>query len=263
MSENGHLEPVEYADLVTRVQAAVTEHVPPGASVLVVSKGDAALVEMPGLTAAHFPQDTAGGYAGHHPHDSAVATAELEELRRRGAEYLVLPDTARWWLDFYGDFATHLATHGELVADVPGACLIFGLGRRQAQQAGPPLAERPRASLEQVREYLESLIDADSRVAVLEVEGGLAPALAPLRANGLRVAELAEGEALRSLRRAILVGAEYLVVPRTADEWLAENENVAAEIEESCRKIADQRHLCRVYALNELGENDITMGGKL
>jgi len=262
MSENGRLDTAEYADLVGRIQAAITEHIPPGASVLVVSKGDAALVEMPGLAAAHFPQDASGGYAGHHPHDSAAATAELEELRRRGAEYLVLPETARWWLDYYGDFATHLATHGELLADAPGACLIFGLGGRPAQQSGPPLAERPRASVDQVREYLESLIDEDSRVAVLEVEGGLAPALAPLRANGLRVAELAEGEALRSLRRAILVGAEYLVVPRSADGWLTENENVAAEIEESCRKIADQRHLCRVYELNELGEGDKTMGEK-
>jgi len=262
MSENGHLDTVQYGELVSRVQAAVTEHLPPGSSVLVVSKGDAALVEFPGLAAAHFPQDASGGYAGHHPHDSAVATAELEELRRRGAEFLVLPETARWWLDFYADFATHLATHGELVADVPGACLIFGLGRWQAQQQGPPSAERPRASVDQVRGYLESLIDEDSRVAVLEVEGGLAPALAPLRANGLRVAELAEGEALRSLRRAILVGAEYLVVPRSADEWLTENENVAAEIEESCRKIADQRHLCRVYELTELGEGESMMGEK-
>jgi hypothetical protein len=263
MSGNGRLDTAEYADLVARVQAAVTEQVPPGASLLVVSKGDAALVEMAGLAAAHFPQDASGGYAGHHPHDSAVATAELEELRRRGAEYLVLPETARWWLDFYGDFATHLSTHGELVADVPGACLIFGLGRHQAQQAGPPVVERPRASVEQVRDYLESLVDEDSRLAVLEVEGGLAPALSPLRANGLRVAELAEGEALRSLRQAILVGAEYLVVPRSADEWLAENENVAAEIEESCRKIVDQRHLCRVYELNDLGEGEMRMGEKL
>jgi hypothetical protein len=262
MSENGRLGEIEYADLVTRVQAAVAEHLPPGASVLVVSKGDAALVELPGLAAAHFPQDASGGYAGHHPHDSAVATAELEELRRRGAEYLVLPETARWWLDFYGDFATHLATHGQLVADVPGACLIFGLGPRQAQQMASPLAARPRASAGQIRDYLESLIEEDSRVAVLEVEGGLAPALAPLQANGLRVAELAEGEALRSLRRAILVGAEYLVVPRSADEWFAENENVAAEIEDNCRKIVDQRHLCRVYELSELGEGE-TMGEKL
>ncbi len=59
----------------------------------------------PACAAAHFPQDASGGYAGHHPHDSATAIAELEELRRRGAEYLVLPATARWWLDFYGGLA--------------------------------------------------------------------------------------------------------------------------------------------------------------
>lgn len=262
MSENGRLDSTEYAELVGRVQAAVTQHVPPGSSVLVVSKGDAALVELPGLAAFHFPQDGSGGYAGHHPHDSAAATTELEILRRHGAEYLVLPATARWWLDFYEGFATHLATHGELVADVEGACLIFGLGRHVQPQQGSPAVPRPRASAEQLRDYLESLIDEDSRVAVLEVEGGLAPALAPLQANGLRVAELAEGEALRCLRRAILVGAEYLVVPRSADEWLTENENVAAEINESCRKIADQRYLCRVYVLTEMGEGEMTMGDK-
>jgi hypothetical protein len=259
MSGNGRLGTTEYAELVSRVQAAVVEHVPPGASVLMVSKGDAALVELPGLAAAHFPQDSSGGYAGHHPHDSAAATAELEELRRHGAEYLVLPATARWWLDFYGDFATHLATHCELVAEVPDACLVFGLGRRPQQQSGAPLAARPRASVEQVRDYLESLMDEDAKLAVLEVEGGLAPALAPLRANGLRVAELADGEALRGLRRAILVGAEYLVVPRSADEWLDEHEDVAVEIEKSCRKIADQHHLCRVYELDQPGEEQEEM----
>ncbi|HWO84207.1 MAG TPA: hypothetical protein VNM38_10530, partial [Solirubrobacterales bacterium] len=116
MSGNGRLSQGEYAELVSRVQASVAEHVPPGSSVLVVSKGDGSLVELPGVTAAHFPQDSNGGYAGHHPHDSAAATAQLEELRRRGAEYLVLPASSRWWLDFYGEFAAHLASHGELVA---------------------------------------------------------------------------------------------------------------------------------------------------
>jgi len=254
MSENGRLGTAEYGDLVARVQAAVSEHVPPGSSVLVVSKGDAALVELPGLATAHFPQDSSGGYAGHHPHDSAAATAELEELRRRGAEYLVLPATARWWLDFYADFATHLANHGELVAEVPDACIIFGLGRRPQAVAALPVAERPRATLEQIRDYLENLVDEDARLAVLEVEGGLAPALAPLRANGLRVDELEERTA-QALSRAVLVGAEYLVVPRRADEWLGEHEEVANEIEENCRKIADQGHLCRVYALNDMGED--------
>ena len=252
MSGNGHLGVAEYADLVARVQDAVAQHVPPGASVLVASKGDAPLVELPGLAAAHFPQDSSGGYAGFHPHDSAAATAELEELRRHGAEYLVLPATSRWWLDFYAEFATHLANHGELVADVPDACLIFGLGRRPQPQTSP-LAGRPRASVDQVRDYLESLVDEDSTLAVLEVEGGFAPALAPLHAKGLRVAELAEGDPLRSLRRAALVGAEYLVVPRAAAEWLGEHTAVAGEIEGSCRKVADQHHLCCVYELTELG----------
>ena len=96
---------------------------PPGSSLLVVSKGDAALLELPGLTAAHFPQDGAGGYAGHHPLDSATAIAELEALRRGGAEYLVIPATARWWLDYYDGLARHLANHGEVVTD-QADCLL-------------------------------------------------------------------------------------------------------------------------------------------
>jgi len=255
MSGNGRLGQSEYAELVSRVQSAVAEHVPPGSSVLVVSKGDAALVELPGVSAAHFPQDAGGGYAGHHPHDSASATAQLEELRRHGAEYLVLPATSRWWLDFYGDFAGHLVNHGELVADLPEACLIYGLGRSVQPAAGPPLTARPRATLAQVRDYLESLFAEEAKLVVLEADGGVAEALAPLRATGLRVAELAVEDPLRSLQRSARSGAEYLVVPRAADEWLAEHAEVATEIEEGCRKVADQRHLCRVYELTELGED--------
>jgi hypothetical protein len=261
MSENGQLGPTEYSELVGRIQAAVTQHVPPGSSVLVVSKGDAALVELPGIAAAHFPQDASGGYAGHHPHDSATAMAELEELRRRGAEYLVLPATARWWLDFYGGLATHLGTHGELVADIEDACLIFGLGRQSQAHDGSPVVTRPRASVEQLRDFLQRLVDEDMGLAVLEVEGGVAPALAPLRAKGLLVGELAAGETLRSLRRAVLAGAEYLVVPQDADEWLSGHREVAVEIEENCRTVADQVHLCRVFELNEREERYMSRRG--
>jgi hypothetical protein len=255
MSGNGRLSEGEYAELVSRVQASVAEHVPPGSSVLVVSKGDASLVELPGVIAAHFPQDAGGGYAGHHPHDSATATAQLEELRRHGAEYLVLPASSRWWLDFYGEFAAHLASHGELVADLPDCCLIYSLGRSAQPQAGPPLAERPRATMRQVREYLESLVPEEATLVVLEVEAGLAQALSPLRAAPLQVADLAAGDPLASLRRSARRGAEYLIVPRVADEWLQAHSDVVEGIEEGCRKIADQRYLCRVYELNELGED--------
>jgi hypothetical protein len=259
MSGNGRLGQSEYAELVSRLQGAVAQHVPPGSSVLVVSKGDAALVELPGVVASHFPQDAGGGYAGHHPHDSATATAQLEELRRHGAEYLVLPATSRWWLDFYGDFARHLASHGELVADLPDACLIYGLGRSVEPLAGPPLTERPRATAAQVRDYLENLVADEARLVVLEADGGVAEALAPLRATGLRLAKIADSDPLGSLRRSARAGAEYLVVPRAADEWLQDHDEIATEIEESCRKIADQIHLCRVYELSQLGE-DLHMG---
>ncbi len=255
MSGNGRLSQGEYAELVSRVQASVAEHVPPGSSVLVVSKGDASLVNLPGFTAGHFPQDSGGGYAGHHPHDSATATAQLEDLRRRGAEYLVLPASSRWWLDFYGEFAAHLASHGELVADLPDSCLIYGLGRSIQPQAGSPVAERPRATMDQLRDFLGSLVPEEAKLVVLEIEAGLAQGLAPLSATALRVADLAAGDPLESLRRSARGGAEYLVVPRAADEWLQDHGEVAEEIAQCCRKIADQRHLCRVYELTELGED--------
>jgi hypothetical protein len=253
---NGRLGTVEYADLVTRVQAAVAAHVPPGSTVLVVSKGDAALLEIPGVRAMHFPQDRSGAYAGHHPLDSASATAELEAQRRSGAGYLVIPATARWWLDFYAEFALHLATHGELVAD-DGACLIYGLGGNQAEVAGGPAITRPQASVEQIRDYLERLVAADRRLVVLEAVDGLAAGLAPLRAMPLRAGDTLDpddGRVLAQLKSMARAGADYLVVPRSSDEWLDSASEFAAELESGCRKVAEQRHLCRVFDLEGIKE---------
>lgn len=247
----------EYAELVGRIHATVAASVPPGASVLVVSKGDTALLAMPGLSAAHFPQGRAGAYAGHHPRDSAAATAELERLRRHGAEYLVIPTTARWWLDFYEDFAGHLANHGEVVADVPEACLIYGLGRVGEDAAGVPAITKPIASVDQMRDYLEKLISTDSGVVLFDATDGAVSALAPLRALRLAPEELgAEGgeDLLAELRRRAESGADYLVVPRSSDDWLDSHAGAATELEAACPKIADQRHLCRVFELEGLRE---------
>lgn len=256
MNGNGRLGEVEYRDLVARVQATVAAHVPPGSSLLVVSKGDASLLEMPGRTALHFPQDGSGAYAGHHPRDGATATAELEQRRRAGAEYLVLPATARWWLQFYEDFALHLVSHGEIVADLPDTCTIYSLGSNLASAPGAPAIERPQASAAQIRDYLENLIGLGQRLVVLEVVDGVAAALASLRPARLRAGER-EGDAERTLAELRLLaedGAEYLVVPRSSDEWLDSRADLFAEIEGNCRKIAEQRHLCRVFDLDGLKE---------
>jgi hypothetical protein len=249
---SGRLGVTEYAELVLRVRSEVAAVVPPGASVLVVSKGDTALLDLPGLSAAHFPQAETGEYAGHHPRDGAAATAELEALRRAGAEYLVIPATARWWLDFYEELAVHLASNGELLADVPGACMVYGLGRQSVGVPSQPMTSRPEASIEQIRDYLENLFPDDCGLVVLEAVDGIATALAPLRAARLPVGndlELADGLFAR-LNGYAEAGARYLVVPRSSDRWLEHHAGVQGRLEKRLRKIADQRHLCRVFEIN-------------
>lgn len=254
---SNRLGAAEYASLVARIQGVVTASVPAGASVLVVSKGDPALLDLPGVTALHFPQDGSGEYAGHHPLDGAAATAELEERRRAGAEYLVIPATSRWWLEFYEELAQHLAGHCDLVADEPGVCLVYDLGRRLTGVPGGPAIERPQASAEQLRDYLERLVTRGQRLVVLETVAGVGEALAPLGAVCLRVGNWNEGDGYRvlvELRMLAGDGARYLVVPRSSDEWLESRVVLSAEIESNCKKVAEQRHLCRVFDLQGLKE---------
>jgi hypothetical protein len=255
MSDHVRLSEVEYAELIGRVQAAVLADVPAGASVLVVSKGDSALLELPNLRTAHFPQSDAGGYAGHHPRDGATVIAEIEDLRRRGAEYLVIPATSQWWLDYYEGLGAHLAGHGALVADTPGVCTIFSLATAQA----PPLLLTPlgppRASVEQLREYLTLLLPAEAALVVLEAtEEGIAAALAPLRTGAMPLAGHDATSAIVELHARGQAGAEFVVVPRSADHWLDRHAAIGAVLEEDMRKVADQRHLGRVFAIEEKGD---------
>ena len=67
---------------------------PPGATVLVVSKGDEELLELGGRRAWHFPRGKGGTYAGYHPGASSEAIDHLEELRASGGEFLIFPSTA-------------------------------------------------------------------------------------------------------------------------------------------------------------------------
>ena len=70
-----------------QLREAVAEAVPPGATVLVISRGDDGLLQLGGRRALHFPQAEDGGWAGHHPADSSEAIGHLEQLRDGGAEY--------------------------------------------------------------------------------------------------------------------------------------------------------------------------------
>ena len=116
----------DYQELVARIRDIAGEVIPPGARALVLSKGDDALLECAG-DAAHFPQGPNGVYAGHYPADGAAAITHLEQCKEAGGgEFLVIPGTAYWWLDYYGEFAQHLLATGRVVHH-DEHCLIFDL----------------------------------------------------------------------------------------------------------------------------------------
>jgi GT2 family glycosyltransferase len=125
----GRRESPKYAALVQRVRQSVREALPPGSTVLVVSKGDERLLELDGLRAWHFPRLSDGTWTGHHPADSAEALAGLEELRAQGADYIAFPSPMLWWLDFYEELARHL--EGRAVAQEK-ACAIYALAPERA-----------------------------------------------------------------------------------------------------------------------------------
>jgi hypothetical protein len=99
--------------------------VPTGATVLVVSKGDNQLLELGNRRAWHFPRSEDGS-AGYYPADSDSAIVHLEKLRAKGAEYLLFPISAFWWLEHYTGFAAHLKLHYRVVAEEE-SLLVFKL----------------------------------------------------------------------------------------------------------------------------------------
>ena len=113
----------EAEQLREEVKAAV----PAGATVLVISRGDDALLELNGRRAMHFPQGDDGGWSGHHPADSEEAVGHLETLRERGADYLVVPPTYRWWLDHYDGLRQHLQSRYRAVRFDERAGVIYEL----------------------------------------------------------------------------------------------------------------------------------------
>jgi hypothetical protein len=118
---------VHYRRLIRRIRETVHTALPPGATVVVVSKGDEELLELgEGRRGLHFPQNEEGVYAGYYPADSAEAIAHLEELRARGAEFLLFPGTAFWWLEKYEEFGRHLDSCYRRVWE-DEACIIYGL----------------------------------------------------------------------------------------------------------------------------------------
>jgi GT2 family glycosyltransferase len=108
-----------YRMLIERIRATVSECISTSTTIAVVSRGDDALLDLGGLTAWHFPAAADGHWAGHYPANTAAAVEQVEAVRLAGAEYLLLPEPAFWWLDHYSGLGDHLLRRGEEVARTP------------------------------------------------------------------------------------------------------------------------------------------------
>ncbi len=111
--------------MVTRIRARVDSVLREEARVLVVSRGDEALLELRGRVAGHFPQAD-GRWAGFYPANGPDALAHLDELAGGGFDHILLPATAFWWLEYYEGLASRLFTRGRALWH-DDDCAIFAL----------------------------------------------------------------------------------------------------------------------------------------
>jgi glycosyltransferase involved in cell wall biosynthesis len=139
---------------VRRFQKSLASASPEEATVLVVSRGDPELVQIPGVHCAHFPQDPAGGFAGYHPRDCSWAIRHLGETLREG-DCLAFPASSFWWLDHYPAFAAYLTAHLQKIWE-DDDCILF---------------RRPKESELQPDSATLSVRDGDQRVAAMSGEG--------------------------------------------------------------------------------------------
>ena len=68
-----------------------------------------------------------GQYNGDRPKDSDEVIDHLEAIRTRGAQYLLLPATAFWWLDHYKEFRDYVEARYPVIIRDEDACIIFDL----------------------------------------------------------------------------------------------------------------------------------------
>jgi hypothetical protein len=108
---------------------AVRAHVPRDAPVLVIGKGDPALLDLFGRPASNFPQDEDGSFPGFALGDGLAAIAHLEALRARGHRFLLVPRASTWWLTEFPAFADVLVDRYRAVP-IDGGVLVDVTERR-------------------------------------------------------------------------------------------------------------------------------------
>jgi hypothetical protein len=218
----------ERARLLSRIRGVAERNIPVGAKVSIVTGGDASLLNLPEREAWHFPRTPGGAHRGGDPVDSAEVVSWLEQARRSGAEYLLVPSPSLPWLERYRGLADHLERRCRLIVRRDDSCAIYAL--TAAPAAGRPadggLGDETAA---QTRALIRSLLPAGAGVVVVGGES------APAALDGVRTWRLdpssTNGPAVERLEQLIAGGARYLFVPASELQGFTANRNLREHVE--------------------------------
>jgi len=242
------LAPTDYSRVVRSVQEHVRNVVPAGASVLVVSRGDEDLVDLGDRSAGHFPQDEEGQYLGYYPSDSESAINMLEGMRAAGAQYLVFPSPAFWWLNFYGGLRRHLQDNYHLIS-AHRDCLVFALVDVPASVFRASGADGHDATGHALREIAKHLLPAGALVVVASLGDEDWSTLAELQVWQLPLSAGGSAATMAHLETMQSNGAEFLIVPQSAFEWLDEHAGLLEHLRSSHLLVTHQQYVCDIYEL--------------
>ena len=117
-----------------KIEEAVKRHLPEGSRVLVLDRSEDGPADFDGYELWQFPRLDDDAAAAPDLTDKEAIT-ELEELRKRGADYLVVPATETSWLERHTGFRRHLERY-ELPNDDPDTAVICDLGQSQKTGRG-------------------------------------------------------------------------------------------------------------------------------
>lgn len=223
------LNGMEYAQLRDRIRDAVASAVPKHSTVAVVSKGDQELLQLGSRKAWHFPQGSDGRYAGHYPADGNAAVAHLWDLRVKGAEFLVLPSTAVWWLSHYKELREILEGQCKEVSGAKDDCLIYdlrplvapGKGRSSRSVVRTVHREPTTADLDRhVCQLVDSRLPSDASLVLVSDHN-----LRLTEVGGRRLRHVTEDKASSAVQARTRLeqfraeGAQFLIVPDGCHWW--------------------------------------------
>ena len=107
---------------------------PHTARIAAITEGRHALLNLEGRPTWPIPRTKEGVYCGPYPASDGDAIAQVERAREDGAEFLLIPKSSFWWLDYYDGLRRHLASRYRVAFYHALRCMVIALH----QETDPP-----------------------------------------------------------------------------------------------------------------------------